>query len=455
MGSMSTARGTANSKVVVFVLKYFCQRIAKPTLRAFIFAYLYVVIPKALNHIISSIAKKDYNAIVKGIVEILRKALHPKKFPMFAANLVAGINILEPLVYSLLKRYGVTRPAKNLFLSTLVSSFISAVIAFPAYQNHMVNIGRYFSLDLTLLLATRAMDTAISSSLAGYAPASLAKHGDAALFIASSSLIMFAWFYNPKSLPPAYSKWITAAAKMDDELVDALRAVRDGDLKYGEHGPHEDILAPMMERYGKPKEKGNFVVNQPMDCELVHAFTTKNCELHALWRFSRGFVFALKLYGPLNALMLLLPMKGVNMRSRVLRALKSTVRSSAFLGAFISLYWYAVCLTRTRLFPKIFPSTPRTYWDNTIGPAMGAILCGFSSLIETAQRRKELALFVAPRALGTLVPSEPSAKNLRIETLVFSLSVAVLVAFSKKDPKSVRGIFGKGFKQIFDVDLYR
>lgn len=79
---------------------------------------------------------------------------------------------------------------------------------------------------------------------------------------------------------------------------------------------------------------------------------------------------------------------------------------------------------------------------------------GFLHLLRTHKERKELALFVAPRGLGTLIPSEPSKINLKIESFVFSICLAILVAYSRNRSSSVRGIFGKGLKQIFNVQEY-
>ena len=39
-------------------------------------------------------------------------------------------------------------------------------------------------------------------------------------------------------------------------------------------------------------------------------------------------------------------------------------------------------------------------------------------------------------------------ENLAIESIVFSIGLAVLVAYSKNRASSVRGIFGKGLKQV-------
>ncbi|ODV77634.1 uncharacterized protein CANTADRAFT_56314 [Suhomyces tanzawaensis NRRL Y-17324] len=442
-----------NRQVVLYLLNSFKLKVVNPSVKAFIFAYLYVVLPKVINHIIVSIRKRRINEILPRTFKILVNAFHPKKFPMFAANLVACINILEPVAYRVLRKH--KGPVNAIFLSTFVSSLVSALIAFPGYQNHILGYGRYFSLDLTLLLVTRAVDTALSSSLSGSLPSQMAGLGDGGLFIGSCIFIMYAWFFYPENLPPAYAKWITSAANMDPELITLLRAVKQKTMKYGEYTPGlQEELYPYCDRYGQDRKRINMKETVPIDCELVHAFQTKNCELHALWRFWRGFEFAIKLYGPLNAIMLLIPKKNVTMQVRIVRAIQSSLRSSCFLGTFIGFYWYAVCLARTRVLPKVFPKVARERWDDTIAPTAGAIACGFSCFIENIQRRKELALFVAPRALGTFVPSEPSKINLKIESLVFSLSLATLVAYSRSDASKVRGIFGKGLQQVFRISSY-
>ncbi|RCK60645.1 hypothetical protein Cantr_08113 [Candida viswanathii] len=433
------------------IFKYLANHVAKPSLKAFIYAYLYLVLPKAIGRIISAIRKNKYDKIIPRLKKTMINALHPCKFPMFSAALVAGINILEPIIYALLKKNRFARtPTSKLFVSTLVSALISAIVTFPVYQKHVLGYGRYNSLDLTLLVATRAIDTALSSYLSTVVPTSIANFGDPILFIVSCTCIMFCWFYYQEKLPPSYHKWITSAANMDIEFWEVLRLVQQKKLIYGEHGPYENFLCPYFEKHGRDPKRGNTIISQPIECEAVHAFTTKSCELHALWRFWRGFKFALGVYAPLNLLMLIFPLK-VKMSARILRALKSSLRSSCFLGAYIGFYWYAVCCARTRLFPKLFPWIPRVRFDDTIVAASGAVMCGFSCFIETPQRRKELALFVAPRGLGTVVPLEPTKRNLLIESVVFSLSLAVLLAYSKNNAKSVRGIFGKGLKQVFNI----
>ncbi|EGV64321.1 hypothetical protein PSN45_003908 [Yamadazyma tenuis] len=438
-----------NKNLVKALVRFVNLKVARPSLKAFIFAYLYVTLPKVINHISIAIKKKDYKSILPRILKVITKAFHPFKFPAFAASLIAIINILEPIVARFLrvsKRFHGT--TETVFVATFISSFIAASVSFPQFQNHIIGYGRFLSLDLTLLVLSRAIDTTLSSTLSAVLPPFFQQFGDGLLFIASCTPIMYSWFFRPDRLPPAYRKWITSAANMDDEIVGVLKSLHDGTVKYGEKS---DYLADYCERYGQDPAQADFSQDSPLPCKTVHAFKTSNCEVHALWRFVRGFKFAFKLYGSINAFMLLIPKKNIAMTLRLRRALQSSIRSSCFLGAFIALDWYGVCLTRTRLFPKLFPEVPKQTWDITWGPAVGAFLCGFSSFVESAQRRKELALFVFPRALGTLVPTEATDKNLLIERFTFSMSMAILVAYCKKNPKSVRGIFGKGLTAVMSI----
>jgi hypothetical protein len=82
--------------------------------------------------------------------------------------------------------------------------------------------------------------------------------------------------------------------------------------------------------------------------------------------------------------------------------LKAAMRSSTFLATFIALTWYGVCLTRTRVGHQMF-NMNQAKLDNTLAPLVGCMMCGFSLLIENKHRRGEMALYVAPRAIYSLM----------------------------------------------------
>lgn len=166
-----------------------------------------------------------------------------------------------------------------------------------------------------------------------------------------------------------------------------------------------------------------------------------NCEWHAITRFLKGFIMALGMYGPLNlALQLSKPStRGLK------RAAVSSVRSSAFLSAFIALYYYGVCLARTRIGPLVIGRDPKACQriDSGICIGCGCAICGWTILLENEPRRKDIALFVAPRALATLLPRRYEMKYQWRETVVFALSTAVVFTCAQENPARVRGVLGR------------
>jgi hypothetical protein len=121
---------------------------------------------------------------------------------------------------------------------------------------------------------------------------------------------------------------------------------------------------------------------------------------------------------------------------------------------------YGHCLCRTRLGPSLSPSTPPIYWDKVTGSLTGCILCGWSILLESPKKRGEMALYVAPRALATVLPVPKSASirdgmqtgEKRLESLAFATSLAVLMTASKHGGEgSVRGFIGGTLKRLMEL----
>jgi hypothetical protein len=253
----------------------------------------------------------------------------------------------------------------------------------------------------------------------------------------------------PDRLPRAYNKWIKSAAAVDHRLLLALRRTRFGEIKYGQETGQAYLLGGMCKDYGWPLHYGDPVQSIPFPCELVHMGTGKSCEYHAISRLTRSFLWAFSSYFPLN---LLLTAKNPSINA-LKQALKSSARSSAFLAAFIALYYYGICLHRTRLGPKILGTEThiRQQIDSGICIAGGCVLCGWSVLIENPSRRKELGLFVAPRALATLFPRRYLMEHQWRERLAFAMSTAVVFTCVKERPERVRGVLGRLLKRVLTV----
>jgi len=309
------------------------------------------------------------------------------------------------------------------------------------------------TMDLTLFAATRAVDVLvgemwdrrktrrIAAQKWTKAEAAISSLADSTIFASSCALIMWCWIYLPERLPRAYNKWIAGAAAVDARLITALNRCRWGELIYGQDTGQAPLLQSMCADYNWPEIWGDPAKTVPIPCEMVHMGTGKSCEYHAFRRFLKGFLMAGGMYGPLNvALQLRNPsMEGMK------RALISSARSSAFLGSFIALFYYGVCLARTRVGPHVFGTDfkSRQMIDSGICIGSGCMICGWSLLLENQGRRKDIALFVAPRALATLLPRRYEMKYQWRETALFATSTAIVFTCVQENPERVRGVLGK------------
>lgn len=261
---------------------------------------------------------------------------------------------------------------------------------------------------------------------------------------------MWAWIYTPSRLPRSYNKWIKSAASVDARLLSALRKMRSGEMAYGHETGQAYVLQDMCSDYNLPLSYGDPVQSIPFPCEVVHMGCGPNCEYHALSRFVRSFIWAFTSYLPLN---LLLTVRKSSTKKSLNKALTSSLCSSAFLATFISTFYYGICLARTRLGPLLLPfTTSHTSFRNKIDSglciASGCLLCGWSILLETPSRRSELGLFVAPRALATLLPRRYRMEKQWIETAAFAGSVATVFVCVSEKPERVRGVLGKVLRGV-------
>lgn len=226
---------------------------------------------------------------------------------------------------------------------------------------------------------------------------------DSAVFAASAAVVMWAWFYAPERLPKSYGKWIGEVAKVDDRLIEALRRARMGVFLYGKDTGQGPLLSSMCKDFGWPTEWGDPAQTIPIPCEMVHMGCGPSCEKHAVSRFVRTFKFACATYIPLQ---IVFRLRSMNSMVSVRRAVSDAALSSSFLASFVSLFYYGVCLARTRLGPRLFDKgtvTPQM-WDSGLCVGSGCVMCGWSILVEHAKKRQEIALFVAPRAAATVLP---------------------------------------------------
>jgi len=458
-----------------------------PLIRAYTFGYASSTLPRLLALLLSSLSGKPSKEINSSssdfrhrVLRVFNSDLEFRRFPTFCAALVGGSSLLQIPLMKILERIGpklsrISQKRLTIWLSTCISAWMSIKIlqskGSESYINRISQTtdgtgaesliftkygGR--TMDLTLFAIARAFDVVIGELWARWRTRRrnakawtkietvISNLTDPALFAASSALIMWSWFYSPERLPRAYNKWISGAAAVDSRLIVALRRCRWGEITYGQDTGQAPLLQSMCSDYDWPLIWGDPAKTIPIPCEMVHMGCGVSCEYHALSRFLNGFSMAAGMYGTIN---LVMHIKGSSVQDWK-KALISSARSSAFLGAFIALFYYGVCLSRTRLGPKLFGGSLKTRQriDSGVCVASGCALCGWSILLEVPARRKNISLFVFPRAMATLLPRRYEMKYQWREKLAFALSTAVVFTCIQENPKRVRGVFGRVLKKV-------
>lgn len=144
------------------------------------------------------------------------------------------------------------------------------------------------------------------------------------------------------------------------------------------------------------------------------------------------------------------------------RTILALMRSSLFLSTFISSVWAAVCFTRTLGVARLLPNISHNFYDGPYGCILaGSLVCGASIWIEQGKRRGEMALYVLPRAIRSILSDtwlksnslstrlmERCARRLLyahsflidLSRLIFAGSLASLLAAGQHHPSTLRGL---------------
>lgn len=417
--------------------------IQRSTISTFIFAYIYEVIPKLLFRFFDHLFKLDFKGFNNDIIKILSDPLGPGRLPVFMTKLVATLNAFIPIYTSILRPY--VNPGELSFFTSLCAAFSSAALNFPSFQTEKIKQDRYYTLDWTLILITRAMDTIITSGFSKLAKPNsrvlkqLDQFGDVLMFMVSCFIIMETWFYEPEKLPPDYKNWIDKASGTDPEIVEGLNYLKNNQLNYkveDDGGIHGDHFEEYCIKHHRHPSFGNPTKVNKLPCEIFHQFKTESCIKHTMIRFWLQFKFAFKAYFGINAFVFIFVKK---FRTNPIKLIIKTIRSASFLGTFSAIQWGLFCFVRNN-HPNWFS---QRFWD-VWALKVGSALSGTSILLEYPNRRDELSMFVTPKALATFVDPEPTKRNIKLEILAFSVSFAVLIAYAKLSPTKLRGILGKG-----------
>jgi hypothetical protein len=474
--------------------------ILRPPATAYALGYAASVSPRLFGFL-KTVRRKDISSEEKLriLAVILRTSTELHRFPTAAAAIIAGATTIPSLLILGLRwllrllNKDLKVLGNQVFVKRLrlVCSFVCAWLAFSLLnrdrnwarkrarsmgaaevditnpdapnQHHLPPPGyhpRYAgkTIDFTLFAAVRALDVLVIAAWVRsrsnrWHPekqvprlASLAKQiADPWIFASSAAVIMFAWFYAPQRLPRAYNRWISTAADIDPRLIQALRLCRQGDFVYGQDTGQAPLLTSLCNELGLPPEWGDPAKTIPIPCELYHCGAGKSCEIHATKRFLNAWKFSMELYLPLQ---LLTKLRHPSTKAYATAVLDAS-RSSSFLAGFVTLFYYSVCLARTRIGPKLI--SPKTVtpqmWDSGLCVLAGCMACGWSIMLEKVGRRQEIAFFVAPRALSTLMPRVYDKRHQRREQVAFALSVAIVInAAQSSHTNLVRGVLGRILK---------
>ncbi|KAL4803588.1 hypothetical protein BDV18DRAFT_43203 [Aspergillus unguis] len=429
-------------------------QLVQPILRAYALGYLSSATPKIIACLRRLWSNNDlsYQKKLEEFLRVSKGTFRLESFPTFCGALVGGSTLLPLLAFRALQtascRLGLDPKSFNskgvLRLIQLVAAFVSSWYSFQILNRRPVTLQNVYraedetsrksivhqstrlhphhqpqfsgrTMDLTIFTLTRALDSLACISWAwgrkkwkgnrgwDLADSIIPGLADSAVFAASAAVVMWAWFYSPERLPKSYGKWIGEVAKVDTRLIEALRRARRGIFLYGKDNGQAPLLEAMCKDFDWPIEWGDPAKTIPIPCEMVHMGCGPNCEKHAISRFIRTFKFACATYIPLQIAFRFRSMKTM---ASVRRAVSDALRSSSFLASFVSLFYYGVCVSRTRLGPRFFDKgtvTPQM-WDSGLCVGAGCVMCGWSILVEHAKKRQEIASFVAPRAAATVLP---------------------------------------------------
>lgn len=315
-------------------------------------------------------------------------------------------------------------------------------------------------------------------------------------FTGSCWIIMYCWFYHSAELPRVYRQWITTFADMDTRLLDALAALKEGRLRYGEHS---EMLFDYCRSWGRPVEEGD-PGNGFLPCSTVHPWDPHSCNANGARRFARGFVRSMGLYVPVHVVSHLVhtlaqraggrgtprpqgpvpglspPLKastsskaeagaeagtetgtGTEAESGTGEGTGSTARRgeerhAAWLSAFVlGLPRALLGAVRSSTFLGAFIAiiwrticACRNFLrdDRVLGPCLGSLFCGLSVAIERGSRRNELACYVAPRALQTswaVLEKKGYVRSVPYTDIgIISVAVAVFMYYFEVADRSVR-----------------
>lgn len=218
----------------------------------------------------------------------------------------------------------------------------------------------------------------------------------------------------PDTLPPAYFKFIVETGPIPLRVLEQVKASNRGlavdvgalsqvytKLAPAGARPIADILQDLATRAYGPGAPAALPPILP--CAILHP---QNAHCHHQW--VETFLNAAKRSLPLYTSLTFVPLFVLRFWhfvrhpvDSVLRSVWSIGRSTSFLSSFVSLYMFLICMQR-RAFLRDHRSA---YW-------LAGFAASWTILLEQKSRRSELALYVLPRAIDSLLQTLQDRKLL-------------------------------------------
>lgn len=298
-------------------------------------------------------------------------------------------------------------------------------------------------------------------------------YGAVIVFSLSCGQIMYAFFLRPDTLPRSYVNWIQAASRAPPDVFKLnIKAVREHVMDV----PLLDRIIAMPEVTSRNLPtllalRERAVAGAPdlphyLPCYGLHP-DVNNCWAAALTKFTRSARWMLPIYSALHFLPAILfrwKMLRADPAHVLGRASVGSMRSSAFLGAFVVLCQAVFCIKHA-LYERIMAAPLSSPLRRLLPQRLINVLifrytwwlCGLSTglalLIEDERRRAELAMYVLPKGLESLWVAARGQGLVRStgnwgEVALTGLGMGMVMTIYQNDPQHLSGLIRKVLYQF-------
>ncbi|KAI6097507.1 hypothetical protein F5141DRAFT_1148941 [Pisolithus sp. B1] len=285
-------------------------------------------------------------------------------------------------------------------------------------------------------------------------------HGEALLFCICCTQIVHALFCRPDTLARSYEIWLSNASGASRQAIKMVRDmnsngtfdVQDIDkiLQRSDLIPanRTALLAAKALATGEPPDFGLYP-----PCNAIHPWVD-SCLSVPIPRLMTVFEWAFPIYGALHFLPMML-FKRRAFLSRPTHMLGKagigTIRSSAFLAAFVASFQSWVCLKHyiyeVLSSQKTFrlPKSIINFFVSKYSYALGGFLGALSLFIEERRRRGELAMYALPKAMESAwLTARGKGWVFRTgsagEALLTAVAMGMVMSIYQNDPQHLSGL---------------